>query len=85
MTLSPTGAPPQQGSASAPPRGELSSWPTRIFFAVQIVAALVILVTQAPRFEGDPALLAVFIALNILASLVPIVIYGDSSLSVVYV
>ncbi|HLG11908.1 MAG TPA: HD-GYP domain-containing protein [Dehalococcoidia bacterium] len=64
---------------------ELSSWPTRLFFGAEILLALALFIAQAPRLEGDFALLAMLIILNVAAELKPIPVYGDTYISVGFV
>ncbi len=64
---------------------DLRSWQARLFFGAQIVLALAILITQAPRVEGSLWVLALFIAFNIGANFVQVPIYGESSISIGYV
>jgi putative nucleotidyltransferase with HDIG domain len=77
------------GNAAAPAKtsasDELRSWTTRLFFGVQIVLAVAILALEVPKLEGDLEVLAVLIALDVLVALVPIVLYGESYVSVGFV
>jgi putative nucleotidyltransferase with HDIG domain len=60
-------------------------WLLRVFFGLQIVAAAVLFALEAPRIEGDLALLAALIALNIAAELMPVMVYNDSYISAGFV
>lgn len=57
----------------------------RFFFGAQILVAAVILLGTAPRLEGDMAVLVLLIALNIVAELMPISVYGTSYISIGFV
>jgi putative nucleotidyltransferase with HDIG domain len=52
------------------------------FFGTEIGLALVIFATQAPQFEGPILLLAVLLALDVVAGMNSIQVYGDTYISV---
>jgi putative nucleotidyltransferase with HDIG domain len=78
-------AAPSPASDPGPASGEFDSARSRLFFVAQVVIASVLLVTQAPRVEGDLWLLGLLIVCNVLAGMMPIVIYGETSISVGHV
>ena len=55
------------------------------YFVTLFVAALVLLVAQAPALHGDALILLFLIGLNIVASLMPVSIYGESRVSIGFV
>ena len=59
--------------------------PMGLYFAALVVVAFLLFVWQAPQVKGELPALALFIALNIAAGMLPIRIYGDSIISVALV
>jgi putative nucleotidyltransferase with HDIG domain len=57
----------------------------RFFFGLQIVVALLLIVTEAPRLQGDIELLVLLLALNVLTELLPVGMYGNSYVSIGFV
>jgi hypothetical protein len=60
-------------------------WMIRLFFGIQIVAALVLLVVEVPRLDANLELMLLLLALTVVAELAPLPIYGDSYVSVGFV
>ena len=71
--------------AARPARDELSSWQLRFFFGAQLILAAVLLIVELPGLQGELALLAALIALNVLAELMPVNVYRDSYISIGFV
>jgi putative nucleotidyltransferase with HDIG domain len=63
----------------------MSTWRLPIFFGAQILLATVLLAIELPRLQGDLALLAALIVLNMMAELMPVNVYRDSYISVGFV
>ena len=59
--------------------------PTGLYFATLVCVAVIIFAWQAPQLQGAVPLLAVLVAMNVAAGLMPINIYGDSRISVGFV
>ena len=55
------------------------------FFGIQIVAAVLLIALLAPQFEGNLLALAFFGSLNVVAQLMPIHVYRESSISMGFV
>ena len=55
------------------------------FYAIEAVVAIALYSLFLPRFEGDLEVLALLLALNVLAALKPINIYGNTDISIGFV
>jgi putative nucleotidyltransferase with HDIG domain len=76
-------------AAEATPAAAVTTRPRllaeRVFFGILIFIAALLAIYEAPRLHGDYALYALLVALNVLAQMRPISIYGDSTVSVGFV
>ncbi len=59
--------------------------PGGLYYALLVVSAVLLILWQAPALQGELYILALLIAFNIAAGLMPISIYGESHLSVGFV
>jgi putative nucleotidyltransferase with HDIG domain len=64
---------------------ESPAWRARVFFGAEVVLASSLLVTQAPALQGAILVFMVLLALDVVADMNPINIYGDSHISVSFV
>ncbi len=87
MAMSATPASARSLKDAEPKRASLISAATlrRAYFASLIVIATALIATQAPRFEGNVWLFGALVAIEVVAGLRPIVIYGKTSQSVGFV
>jgi putative nucleotidyltransferase with HDIG domain len=87
MILKQEGTNPSQArvSSRSPDPASARRWLVLAYFGSLSLIAAAFWVTFAPQLQGDLTLLVLFIALNVTSELLPIVVYGDSYISIGFV
>ena len=74
---------PEQDAGAAP--GRARRWTLYAFFGAEILVASLLLILNVPHLDGPIEVLLLLIALNVVAEMMPIQVYGDSYISVGFV
>src|SRR3972149_1041751 len=74
---------PEQDAGAAP--GRARRWTLFAFYGAEILVASLLLILNVPRLDGPVEVLILLVALNVVAEMMPIQVYGDSYISVGFV